>query len=482
MYDTRYLTSFRKYLDLSEIYYNEYNPKADAEVIFENNFKYEISLSACGLFLTLLTGLSCNQYCALFSRKIIEDYYLYKLRYTKYLTRTNFELFKISSLNKDVGSRFLSEISEDTRLPINLIKKRMLDTDFWIYPIQLNSFEKLFELDYEGVIDEKTNKILKKLYRSLGMYLHQSNSLSLTEMNIMMSYLSIITKIAREVIGNDYKLVKKSSNDNFKHDFLSSYKLDQILEFREAKESIANFCKEFKNIDLAYAFYGLISNIRTFLLTYRLFYDNHLQSMGLLLNKLFIEQLCGYYALIKLDQSISADSAHIVSNFLVEKLVISILNDVSIEDILKNNKDFKVFYYKYNNSSYEGIEEFVNKYKNNPSEILNNKFSTFTALVDDFLKMFEGKNKIKNIYIEACEIGHSYGLIQKHLFNYKKSYMTILNVIDIFFPYFAFNVCERNYNKKNEEDAKQELYKNVKSVCEKIQKIIRDEEERLKEN
>lgn len=482
MFDARYLTSFRKYLDLSEIYYSEYNPKADAEVIFENNFKYEISLSACGLFLSLLTGLSFNQYCALFSRKIIEDYYLYKLKYTKYLTRTNFELFKISSLNKDVGSRFLGEISEDTRLPINLIKKRMLDTDFWIYPIQLNSFEKLFDLDYEGVIDKKTNKILKKLYRSLGMYLHQSNSLSLTEMNVIMSYLSIINRIIREVIGSDYKLVKKSSNDNFKQNFYLTYDIDQIKEFESASEIITNLSEEFKNIDLRFAFYGLMCNIRIFLCTYRLFYNNNLQSMGLLLNKLFIEQLCGYYALVKFDQSVDADSIHVISNFFVEKLVISILNDAPIEDILKNNKEFLTFYYRYNNSSYEGLDEFINKYKNNPSEILNNKFSTFTALVDDFLKMFEGKNKIKTIYVEACEIGHSYGLIQKHLFNYKKSFVTILDVIDIFFPYFAFNLCERNFNKINSEKHKQDLYNNVKLVCDKIQKIIRDEKENLEGN
>ena len=298
MREEKYLKFARKYLDLSSLYYDEYNPKNPSEVIFENNFKYEISLNAYAFFYSnYLHGF--NQNSALFARKIIEDYYLYKLKDTDYLTHSNFKLFKIASYKSEVGTRALHEISEEFKLPVNVIKSRMFDNDFWAFPIRLNSFEHLFDLDYEGAIKPKTNELLKKLYKAYGIYLHYSNEISIS-MNEFNSSIAVINQIVREVIGKDYDKVKISSKES--KEINQEFEENMINMQRNLLDALGDtFNAEFFDncvVKPAFVsiFTGLCSKIYFYLSIYCSFYFYNKKAIGLYLNKVFIEELSYYFA------------------------------------------------------------------------------------------------------------------------------------------------------------------------------------------
>lgn len=459
MKEDKYFKIARKYLDLTEIYYNEYNNKNDSEVIFENNFKFEIALSAYGFYFSYgLNGFDQNT--ALFGRKIIEDYYLYKLKDTKYLTHSNFKLFKIASYKAEVGTRALHEISDEFRLPVNIIKKRMFDNDFWSYPMRLNSFEHLFELDYEGKIKDKTNNLLKKLYKAYGIYLHYTSTPD-TSLNEFNSSLAIINQIVREVIEKDYDKVRVKKECNDDNDLLLEEFNNIIIniskkqgELRELYVDENHFFKEKMN-DFA-TYQNLISNLERYLYIYFIFYISNKRALGVYLNKVFIEELAYFYTLIEKQNFEDIDRIFLLSNYMTNKLVGSILNEnVNLEDSLKFSKTFIRLYNRYNLSQ-DGIDEFISKYKDSPYKLINDKYDTFTSFVNHFIKNFNKKAELNYIYKEACSIGHSYGLIQNHEFNYKKTFAMLLDVIENYLNYYSCVFVTRNFKsveKRNERDA-----------------------------
>ncbi len=456
MIDDKYLKTARKYLDLSEIYYNEYSNKLDSEIVFNNNFKYEISLSAFGLYFSYSIN-GFNQNTALFARKIIEDYYLYKLKETTYLTHSNYKLFKIASYKGEVGTRSLHEISDEFHLPVNIIKKRMFDNDFWIYPIRLDSFEHLFELNYEGKIKDKTNKILKDLYKSYGIYLHYCNSLD-TSMNEFNSSLSIINQIVREVIGKDYERVKKNidndfnSNEDLIKEFVEKYN-SISLKFSKVKEIFEESAEFNINKNLLLIYSSLLINIKSFLNLYFNFYISKRRSIGLYLNKVFIEQLSYYFALIEMNTSKNLDTIFAISNYMTNKLINSNINrNINLEESLIQSKLFQ-FYYENYNGSLNDIKKFVQKYKDEPYKLINNKYVTFNSFVSHFINNFTKKDELKYVYNEANSIGHSYGLIQNHEFNYKKTFNMLLDIIENYLRYYSIIFVDRNF--KNIENRKE---------------------------
>ena len=447
MIDDKYLKTSRKYLDLSEIYYNEYSNKLDSEVIFENNFKYEISLSAFGLYFSyFLNGF--NQNTALFARKIIEDYYLYKLKDTTYLTHSNFKLFKIASYKGEVGTRALHEISDEFRLPINIIKKRMFDNDFWTYPMRLDSFEHLFDLNYEGKIKDKTNIMLKNLYKSYGIYLHYCNSLDIS-INEFNSSLSIINQIIREVIGKDYEKVKKNLGNESENEELMKGFVEHINNISLKSDDLTNIFEESKvalfDREICLIFRSLLANIKMFLNLYFNFYISKKRSIGLYLNKVFIEELSYYFALIEMDTSKNLDIIFAMSNYMTNKLINSNINkNVILDETLLGSKMFQ-FYYEIYNGSLNDIENFVKKYKDEPYKLINNKYDTFNSFVNHFINNFNKKEELRYIYNEANSIGHSYGLIQNHEFNYKKTFSMLLDVIENYLRYYSIVFLSRNF-------------------------------------
>ena len=478
MREEKYLKFARKYLDLSSLYYDEYNPKNPSEVIFENNFKYEISLNAYAFFYSnYLHGF--NQNSALFARKIIEDYYLYKLKDTDYLTHSNFKLFKIASYKSEVGTRALHEISEEFKLPVNVIKSRMFDNDFWAFPIRLNSFEHLFDLDYEGAIKPKTNELLKKLYKAYGIYLHYSNEISIS-MNEFNSSIAVINQIVREVIGKDYDKVKISSKES--KEINQEFEENMINMQRNLLDALGDtFNAEFFDncvVKPAFVsiFTGLCSKIYFYLSIYCSFYFYNKKAIGLYLNKVFIEELSYYFALLEIDMKKDADSIYLLSNLMTNQLVNSIINEKDLKESLLNSRKFND-YYRMSDFKEDEMSKFLDKYMENPYKLINSKYNTFSSFVSHLLRNFTKKEELNYIYKEACSIGHSCGLMQNHEFNYKKTFNMLLDVIDNYLRYYSIIVVSRNFNditqKKNKE-ALNESIENINNVFKDIFKLIKD--------
>ncbi len=478
MQDEKYLKFARKYLDLSSLYYNEYDPKNPSEVIFENNFKYEIALNAYAFFYSnYLHGF--NQNSALFARKIIEDYYLYKLKDTSYLTHSNFKLFKIASYKSEVGTRALHEISEEFRIPVNVIKSRMFDNDFWAFPIRLDSFEHLFYLDYEGAIKSKTNELLKKLYKAYGIYLHYSNAISVS-MNEFNSSIAIINQIVREVIGKDYDKVKISSKESKEYNIEFEDKMcfmqKRLLESMGHAFSNEFFDKCVVKPAFVSIFTGLCSKIYFFLSIYCSFYYYNKKAIGLYLNKVFIEELSYYYALLEIDIKKDADSIYLLSNLMINQLVNSIINEKDLKESLICSRKFND-YYRLSDFEESKMLDFLDKYMENPYKLINRKYNTFSSFVNNFIRNFNKKEELNYIYKEACQIGHSCGLMQNHEFNYKKTFNMLLDVLENYLRYYSIIVVSRNFNdvtEKKKKEAFNESIEEINNVFKDIFKLIKD--------
>ncbi len=452
----KYFQIARKYLDLVDKYYYEFDPKADSEIIFENNFKYEVSLMAFGFNLSINYNNDLNPYIALFGRKIIEDYYLYKLKDTKYLSHSNFKLFKLSSCKQEVGTRALKDITEEFKIPPNVIKKRMFDNDFWLFGNNYNSLENFFSYDYGDSITESEKELHHHLYTGLGILLHSGISSSL---NINSVY-EIINKLAKEIVKDDYNAIKtiKSSIDNDidKFDFEKMHEtLEKLYNFDDALT--------YKKIDLRINYIQTYKDTLNFLLYLIIFYsiNKFTKPCSVLIIKPFVELLAYNYELLNI---LNVKHLFLIKAYydrFIKVKVKSVIENKSLEEYsyVKENKTLKKAYEDLKDVFNISYEEFVDIYTKNPEKLINKKYNTYKGFVTHFVDTFNKSEELKRVYQESLKLTHSFGLIQNHEFNYKKLLLDLFDVVKTYLNYYSLIVLSRDYVNPEEKGIREEYSK-----------------------
>lgn len=470
----KYLQIARKYLDLIDKFYYEFDSKASSEAIFENNFKYEISLLAFGFNFLISLNQNNDSYIALLARKIIEDYYLYKLKDTKYLTHSNFKLFKIASCKEEVGTRALQGIVDEFHITPNVIKSRMFDNGFWLFGNNFSSLEELFSKDYEDFIKESLKELHHRYYKGYGILIHYKPEI---RYNLSSSY-ELINKLSKEILKEDYDKCKNIKN-NF-DDLTITYKNKILKEKNKIDIEIMDFYNSIflkmidngntsKNDFGSFLYFRNISIILEFLTDFGYLYHHKLtRPISIMLIKPFIETLSYNYELLN---ELDCTKACIINAFYSEFINInvkSLFENKSINEYLYiySNDTFRKLYdnclkVKNNNITYE---EFIDKYKETPYKLINEKYTTFNAFVTHFIDTFNKSKELKRLYKESLTLTHSYGLIQNHEFNYKKTLLDLIDVSKTYLNYFYLIILTRDFNGVNQKENHKILEESISKI------------------